>query len=505
MKINRIAILGGGTAGWLAANHLGFELSKYENIEITVLESDEVPSIGVGEGTVPFIQNSLRKFGISEAEFLHKCDATFKQGIKFVNWLDENVHGHNYYYHPFDVPEVQGYSITPYMLSSEHAFHDVGIQASVCELGLSPKLKSNGPYEGALSYAYHFDAAKFANLLSENARDRFSVKHKVETVKDATLTSSGDIEYLITKSGERFPYDFYIDCSGFSSLLIGKTLETPFINKDKELLTDTALVQQIPLEEGAEIKPYTTATAHKAGWIWDIPLTTRRGTGFVYSSKYMSEEEALEAYASYLNVDPSSLSPRKLDMKMGYREIFWNKNCVALGLAQGFVEPLEATSILLTDFSAELLSRNFPRTSEEIATFSEHFNEAVKYSWDKTVDFIKLHYCISDRNDSEFWVQNRQLNNSSDELRRRLDKFKIRAPIQSDFFSRFDLFNHNNYLYVLYGMNYPTAKVHLDEPEEKQSIKLLKSNSSLLEQAKQHLMSHKDWLIQLNKAMSKAN
>ena len=415
MSINRIAILGGGTAGWLAANHLGFELSKNENIEITALESEDVPSIGVGEGSVPFIQNSLKKFGISEAKFLHECDATFKQGIKFVNWLDENEHGQNYYYHPFDVPEVQGYSITPYMLSSEHPFHDVGIQARVCELGLSPKLKSDGPYQGALSYAYHFDAAKFAKLLSDNAMRRFSVCHKVETIIDATLTSSGEIDELITKSGERLAFDFYIDCSGFSSLLIDKMMNTPFVAKDKELLTDRALVQQVPLQEGAEITPYTTATAHKAGWIWDIPLTTRRGTGFVYSSKYMSDAEALEAYASYLKVDPIALSPRKIDMKMGYRKVFWNKNCVALGLAQGFVEPLEATSILLTDFSAELLSRNFPLTNEEISFLSDHFNEAVTYAWDKTVDFIKLHYCISDRTDSEFWAQNRQLNNSSEE------------------------------------------------------------------------------------------
>ncbi|BFL82759.1 hypothetical protein LFREDSHE_12090 [Shewanella baltica] len=224
-----------------------------------------------------------------------------------------------------------------------------------------------------------------------------------------------------------------MDCSGFSSIIIDKVLKVPFESKSSELLTDTVLVQQVPLNAKENINPYTTATAHKAGWIWDIPLTTRRGTGFVYSSRYMSDEEALTLYADYLQVDKAQFKPRKIPMEIGYRKEFWHKNCVALGLAQGFVEPLEATSILVSDFSAELLARHFPRTIEDISISTSYYNSVITYVWERVVDFIKLHYCISDRKDSSFWLDNQKEDTISFELKQRLARFKLRPPHQSDF------------------------------------------------------------------------
>ena len=458
MKIKRIAIIGGGTAGWLAANHLGLELAADPEVEITLIESKDVPTIGVGEGTVPYVMNGLKKFGISEADLLLTCDTTFKQGIKFVNWLDPQLHGENHYYHSFDVPYPGGFDVSRYWLSHHSGpFDDVGIQARICDLNLSPKLKSSCNYEGALSYAYHFNALKFANLLAKNAKEKFQVEHKFATIISATKDDNGNIKQLITDEDTLLEFDFYIDCSGFSSILIDKELDVPFINKAGEILTDTVLVHQMPLQENEEIKPYTTATAHKAGWIWDIPLTTRRGTGFVYASKYMDEKEAINLYSEYLGVEPNAISPRKIPMEIGYRESFWHKNCVALGLAQGFVEPLEATSILVTDFSAELLASNFPRNLTDIASFQTEYNHVIAYVWEGVVDFIKLHYFISDREDSQFWIDNKDINKMSKQLINRLEKFKLRPPRSSDFFSsRFDMFDDKNYMYVLYGMKFKT-------------------------------------------------
>lgn len=503
MKIKRIAIVGAGTAGWLAANHLGSELSADTEIEITVIESKDVPTIGVGEGTVPYIMNGLKRFGISEAELLTSCDATFKQGIKFVNWLDSAKHGENHYYHSFDAPYPSGFNVTPYWVShgEGRAFDDIGIQARVSELGLSPKRKNSGEYEGDLSYAYHFNAAKFAILLAKNAQKRFNVKHLEATVEGVKKSDDGSISHLITADGSELAFDFYIDCSGFSAVLIEKGLGIPFESKAKELLVDTALVQPMPLKEDEEIKPYTTATAHKAGWIWDIPLTTRRGTGFVYSSTHMSEAEALTLYADYLGINESELSPKKLPMDVGYRKEFWCKNCVPLGLAQGFLEPLEASSILLSDFSAELLARNFPRDTADIALISPYFNRVITYAWERTVDFIKLHYSLSDRKDSQFWLDNQNEEDLSIELKERLQKFSLRPPQHSDFFSRFDLFDEKNFLYVLYGMKYKTKATVLSQEEKEKSRAVLKNSDRLVEQAENHLLKHKDWLVGLKQAM----
>jgi len=505
MKIKRIAIVGAGTAGWLAANHLGSELSTDSEIEITVIESKDVPTIGVGEGTVPYIMNGLKRFGISEAELLTSCDATFKQGIKFVNWLSSDAHGDNHYYHAFDAPYPGGFDISPYWVNhgGKRPFDDIGIQARIAEFGLAPKRKSSGEYVGDLAYAYHFDAAKFAQLLANNAKKRFGVKHQMATITSTKKDKTGNITHLVTKNNEELAFDFYVDCSGFSSVLIEQAFNVPFISKSDELLTDTVLVQQMPLADDESINPYTTATAHKAGWIWDIPLTSRRGTGFVYSSRYMSDEEALQLYTDYLGVDKANISPRKLSMELGYRETFWIKNCVPLGLAQGFLEPLEATSILLSDFSAELLAKNFPRDLTDMDTVAPYYNRAVTYAWERTVDFIKLHYYLSDRKDSQFWLDSKNEDLLSTELKERLNKFKIRTPRQADFFSRFDLFDEKNFLYVLYGMKFKTKPAILSPMEIERSCAILKSNDDIVAKASQELLPHRQWLMGLRAAMSK--
>jgi tryptophan halogenase len=234
-------------------------------------------------------------------------------------------------------------------------------------------------------------------------------------------------------------------------------------------MVNSALVVQVPTKETEEIPPYTIATAHQAGWIWDIALTSRRGVGFVYSNNHMSDERAKEKLDYYLKGNPNKLSYRKIPLKVGFREKFWHKNCVSLGLAQGFLEPLEATSILLTDFAAGFLAERFPESSDQMPMLEDRFNHVMDYAWHRVVDFIKLHYCISDRNDSQFWRDNKNQSSISTTLKKRLALWQKFSPEKEDFFSKFEIFDYDNYLYVLYGMNF---KTQLNESQLESNDKL---------------------------------
>lgn len=506
MKIKKIAIVGGGTAGWMAANHLGVELSGDSQIEITLIESPDVPVIGVGEGTVPRIRETLHKFGISELDLLASCDTTFKTGIKFSNWMTESPEpGGNYYYHPFSSPYPEGYDLTDYWLAGKgkDGFSRLADAYFIAEQNRSPKLMSSPPYRGAVDYAYHFNAGKFSELIANNAQKRFGVKYRSETVRGARAGEDGNLRSLIYASGEEEQFDFFVDCSGFASILMGQELQVPFVDKSAQILTDSALVLQEPTAEDDPIQPYTSATAHKAGWIWDIPLTNRRGLGCVYSSTHQSESDALLEFSGYVGRSLDSADVRKIPMKIGYRQEFWSKNCVALGLAQGFVEPLEATSILVTDLSANLLAKSFPRDLEDIPSLSGYYNKAVKYAWERVIDFVQMHYCISDRRDSEFWIDCTENSKKSDELEERLSRWLVSTPKRSDFFSAFDLFGVENYLFVLYGMQYPTKSIALGEKERRGAADIYREALLRFESLAGDLMSHRDWLTELQRHLNR--
>lgn len=497
MRVKRIAIIGGGTAGWLAANHLAVELRAEQDVTITVIESPEIGIIGVGEGTVPHIRKSLMKFGISEADMLAACDSTFKVGIKFVNWMAPHESGDPHsYYHPFASPFPAGLDTTPLYLDrfQEMEFSVVTEVPALADRMKCPKQVSSAPYEGPLNYAYHFNAVKFGQLLAKNATEHLRVQHKRATIVDAGLNEQGEVEYLQTQEGERLSYDFYVDCSGFHSLLLGKLYEVPFVDKSKQILSDTALAVQIETEPGSEIPPYTLAKAHQAGWLWDIPLTNRRGVGFVYSSAHMTQDQALQGLAAHIGRPAEQLSPRKIPMKIGYREKFWCKNVVALGLAQGFVEPLEATSIFVTDLSAELFARNFSLEKEGMAAAAAYCNRVVSYTWERVMDFVQLHYCISDRRDSEFWRLNTEAPILSDVLSERLAMWKASAPKKLDFFSRFDLFDVDNFLFVLYGMKYKTMKKCMTATELQVFTQEIQKVRQLENKLSAELLGHREWL-----------
>jgi tryptophan halogenase len=461
LNIKQIVILGGGTAGWLAANHLAKKLNLPGGIDVTLIESPNIPTIGVGEGTVPAMRESLKYLGIDEGEFISRCDATFKQSIKFVNWTyDPNTHGQHSYHHLFDYPLINQFNSTPYWLQQNNNLsfaQTVAVQGAICDLGLGPKKITDPQYQGQTAYAYHLDAAKFSQLLTENAVEKLGVKHIKDDVLDATLKTNGDIASLVTMQHGEITGDVFIDCSGFNSLLMGEKLGVKFIDKSDVLFADHALAIQVPYTDMEQpIASHTIATAQQSGWIWDIGLTKRRGVGHVYSSNHTSHEQAERDLRRYLGSDSDDLAARKIKMHIGYREKFWHKNCVALGLSQGFVEPLEATGLLVFDATARMLAEQFPTDYAAMAYAEKRFNQRIRHTWDRVIDFIKLHYCISKRRDSAFWLDNTHTASIPEALQENLEYWRYHMPSEYDFHNKLSIFNLDNYLYVLYGMDFKT-------------------------------------------------
>ncbi|MCW8876217.1 MAG: tryptophan 7-halogenase [Kangiellaceae bacterium] len=462
--IKKIIILGGGAAGWLTANHLAISLDLKCNpdVEVTLIESPKIPTVGVGEGTVPMMRETLEYFGIRETDFFRKCDATFKQSIKFVEWLDNpNTSPGQFYHHLFDYPSINEFNIVPYWLMKdvpdrERFAGSISPQESICEQGLAPKSITHPEYKGYLEYAYHLDAFKFSELLAQNAK-RLGVKYFQAEIVDVNQAVDGTIESISTDSKGKALADLFIDCSGFSSFLLGKHLGVKFVDKDDVLFVDNAIAMQVPyLDESSPIASNTIATAKSAGWIWDIGLTSRRGVGHVYSSNHTSHDEAEKVLREYVGKQADQLSCRRIPMRVGHREVFWYKNCVAIGLAQGFVEPLEATGLLLFDATARMLAELMPANKMQIESSAKLFNQRALRSWEKVIDFIKLHYFLSNRDDSQFWIDNRAESSATQSLLDKLAMWKSRPPSTYDFYSRFETFNLDNYLYVLYGMNFET-------------------------------------------------
>lgn len=463
-QIRKVLIVGGGTAGWLAACHLAKKLHRSDGtgVEICLIESADIPTIGVGEGTVPAIRQSLQYLGISETEFIRDCDVTFKQSIKFVDWVKAPGQASpNYYHHVFDYPDLATLDLTPYWLqglAGDCSYADaVSVQGRVADAGFGPKTMLQPEFQGLTNYAYHLDAAKFAALLTKHATQKLGVRHLFGNVGAVRFADNGDIAAIQTDSHGELTADIFVDCTGFRALLIGDACQVPFIPKNDVMFVDRALAVQVPYRDpAAPIPCYTIATAQPAGWIWDIGLTERRGTGYVYSSRYTSDDEALAVLKQYLQGDADHLEPRRIEMQVGYREKFWHRNCIALGLSQGFVEPLEATGLLVYDATARMLADSFPAHTAVMPLLAERFNQRVRTAWDKVIDFIKLHYFLSQRDDSAFWRDNRDPASCPQSLLDNLALWAHQVPTPYDFHSKLEIFNLENYLYVLYGMQFST-------------------------------------------------
>ncbi|MHB1541954.1 MAG: tryptophan halogenase family protein [Steroidobacteraceae bacterium] len=500
--VRAVVIVGGGTAGWLTAGTIAARHQarmKAGGLSVTLIESPQIRTIGVGEGTWPTLRGSLERMGVPETALFRECDAAFKQGGRFVGWTTGEAG--DSYYHPLMLP--QGFSrvnLVPHWLAQGRgvSFCDfVTPQGRLCDQGLAPKTILQGEYRAVANYAYHLDAGKFGAFLAKHCTDKLGVRHVLADVERIDQDERGDIVSLATPQAGAIAGDLFVDCSGFSALLIGKTLGVGFKECGDILFCDTALAVQVPYATpDAPMPSQTIATAQDAGWIWDICLPTRRGVGYVYSSRHTSEEAAQETLLRYIGPQHKDRPVRKIPIRAGHRATFWKNNCLAVGLAQGFLEPLEASAIVLVELSAKLLAEQMPACREVMDIVARRFNEVTAYRWGRIIDFLKLHYVLTRRTDTAFWRDNVDPATVPARLQDMLALWKYQSPWFFDELDRLEeVFPAASYQYVLYGMGFRTEVVPEDRVDSAaDAARLVQENARLSAELCTRLPSNRELL-----------
>jgi tryptophan halogenase len=483
-SVKRVVIAGGGTAGWIAAFALVKQLGAL--VEITLVESDEIGTVGVGESVIPTARTFHEYMGIDEADFVRATGSTFKLGISFEDWAREG----DRYIHSFGT-----IGRSTWMVDFHHFWlraHELGVAGEIGEYCLEHQAAAAGRFgpsqQVPLNYAYHLDAGLYGRYLrglAENAGVR-RVEGKIADVRQNSDT--GDIEALVLESGVVVEGDLFIDCTGFRALLIGKALGVGFEDWSHWLPTDSALAVQTRALEPPP--PYTRAIGHRAGWRWRIPLQHRVGNGLVYSSAHMSDDEA-RALLDESVVGERLIEPRLIRFKAGYRPKVWVKNCIAIGLSSGFVEPLESTSIHLIMIAVTRLLQVFPHRGVSTAV-AERFNTQAAREIEGIRDFIVLHYRLNERDDSDFWRDCREMT-IPDSLAERIGLFGEAAHAFQD---SHDLFRIDSWVQVMLGQRVLPSSYHpaaqlVPEAQLRDSLASLSSN---IARAVDGMSTHEAWL-----------
>jgi hypothetical protein len=419
----RIVILGGGTAGWITANALIHRWGD-KGATVTLVESPDIGTVGVGEGSTPRLKHFFDAIGIAEKDWMPRCNATYKNGITFANWSTRP--GYEHYFHPFP-SVIDQHTTTAFYLGTfarrqgadVHAHPDrFFLSARLASDGLGPIPNENFPF--VVEYGYHFDAHLLGEYLKEVATAR-GVRHVAARVGKINQSADAHITSLDTDTGDCIEGDFFVDCSGFRGVLVQETLGVPFRSFRENLFNDAAVV--LPTEQGERIGTQTVSTALKFGWAWEIPLTHRIGNGYVYSSDFCSADAAEAELRALLGVTDTAVKARHLRMKVGRVEDHWYKNCLAVGLSQGFIEPLEATALNLVcntidDFMDSWEADHFTDQGREA------FNTRAGQRFEAIRDYIVAHYIMNTRDDTEYWSANRANTHLSDTLKAIIDLWK---------------------------------------------------------------------------------
>lgn len=424
----KIVIVGGGTAGWMAANLFTHHWQN-EAIEITLVESPDVGIIGVGEGSTPTLKHFFNDIGVTEHEWMSRCNATYKTNIIFKGWSPKS--GIEQYSHPFPT-QPDTFTSRSFMvncrtrrlgLDTRTLPDDFLLNSTLAQQGKGPIAPENFPFQ--IEYGYHFDSQLLGEFLSELARKR-GVSFKQAHVTNVKRAESGDISSLVTDLGEEIQADFFIDCTGFSSILMQKVLGVKFNSYKENLFNDAAVV--MPTEISETIPSYTLSSALSAGWAWKIPLTNRFGNGYVYSSDFITSEQAEQEFRKHLDLLDSNETCKHLKMKVGQLEQHWSHNCLGLGLSQGFIEPLEATALHLVQISTQTFIEKFKQGSFT-NKYQKEFNRDITHKFERIRDYIVAHYKLNTRDDSDYWRANRENNHLSDELMAILERWYKREDM----------------------------------------------------------------------------
>jgi hypothetical protein len=470
-RIDRITIVGGGTAGWLTALIVNGRLNKNpreQSVKVTVIESPTIPTIGVGESTIQNLKVTLQDLGIDEAEFIRRSNGSFKLGVRYSDWSVASNTSAPQFFHPLNnPPPCDGLSpVYHFRKFGPHWFgtsfgENILPNAAVVAAGKGPRAFSGGNYQWDINYAYHVDAALLAEFMRDFAVSR-GVTHVRDDVIDVVLDEAGAVAALQLERGGRYPIEFVVDCTGFKSLIWGRMGAEPFVSAGDRLLNDRAIPLQVEHPNPTNIEPCTRAVALGAGWAWRVPLYSRVGTGYVYSSAFRTDDEARAEFLAHLlasgDLPAGGPEPdtRVIKMRVGYTRQPWIKNCVAIGLSSGFVEPLEATAIYSIDAAATRLVMNFPDKQCSPA-LAKAFNQRSTTLIEEIIDFLQVNYLTSNRAEP-YWAAFRQETQRSDWLREKMELWQYRYPDYDDTYGK-ALFDFSNYIYALYPKGY-FSKIH---------------------------------------------
>jgi len=466
--IREIVVMGGGTAGWLSAAYLNRALSP--QTKITLIESSDIPTVGVGEATIPTLRGTMDFLGLREDEWMPKCSATFKNAIRFNGWLEDGKPEHGFY-HPFgDRPDRYvspwpaphfpamdtGFPLYHYWLSRKLAgqtdapmTYECHPTAALCDAGKAPRMPESD--EHLIRAAYHVDAGLLAKLLRDTAKAR-GVHHVVDRVADVVLDERGWVRHLVTDGGLELPGQLFLDCSGFRGRIINQALGQKFIDDRPSLKVNAAVAIQSKSDpERDGVRPYTLSTAIEHGWVWDVPLMHRNGCGYVYADDCIDGDQAEAELRAFLGPRCEGMPARHLKMRIGRNPEPWVANCVAIGLSSCFLEPLESTGIFLTEFQLGSLLPVFPSSAME-EPLRRRYNTMVRDVYLELRDFIVLHYVTSRRKTSKFWQMVRNETEVPDTLKEKLELFDVSLPMLDAW--KFTVFKGQSYACILDGMDH---------------------------------------------------
>jgi tryptophan halogenase len=490
-RLKSVIIIGGGTAGWMTAAGLSSML-KDTDLSITLIESEEIGIVGVGEATLPHIRFFNQTIGIDEAEFMAATSATFKLGIEFVDWRRKG----DSYIHPFGDFGLTNNGIEFHQYWRKMSAREetgpidmYSLPIAACRQGkFQPPADDPSHVSSTYRYAYQFDATKYAPFLRKHAETNNVTRIEGKVVDVMQSEQTGNIESVVLDNGNAHSADLFIDCTGFFGLLIEKTLNTGYDDWTHWLPCDSAVA--VPCESVGPLLPYTRATADECGWRWRIPLQHRTGNGYVYSSAFTSDQNAQDVLLQ--NLEGAALNePRQLRFKTGKRNKLWNKNCVAIGLSGGFLEPLESTSIYLIQEGITKLLELFPQTTDFTDDMTE-YNQLMDLEFERIRDFLVLHYTATERDDSEFWNHIRSID-VPESLAEKLDLFRIRGRVV-----RYDhgLFLPPSWIAVMLGQGIIPEQydARVNAMHDSETAKHLQQMRGLMKNTAEKMTDHRDYL-----------
>ncbi|QUQ64341.1 tryptophan halogenase family protein [Kutzneria sp. CA-103260] len=474
-RIKTVVILGGGTAGWMTASYLGKALQR--TVRIVVLEAPGIPRIGVGEATVPNLQRAFFDYlGIAEEEWMRECNASFKMAVKFINWRTpgsgsprpRTVDGRpDVFHHPFGLlREADNIPLSHYWAAStlegettEPFDYSCFVEPAMMDAKRAPRLLDDTKQA---NYAWHFDAQLVADFLRRFAVGKQGVEHVEDEMTEVLTDDRGFITALRTKSGRLLEGDLFVDCSGFRGLLINQAMGEPFVDMSDHLLCDSAVATAVPHDDERDgVEPYTSSIAMPAGWTWKIPMLGRFGSGYVFSSTFTDRDQATLDFSRLWGLDPEQTTFNNIRFRVGRNRRAWVRNCVSIGLASCFVEPLESSGIYFIYAAIHMLAKHFPDRNFD-SVLVDRFNREIEEMFDDTRDFLQAHYYFSPRTDTPFWRANKELT-LAEGIREKVETYRaglaVNPPItdENSYYGNFEaefrnFWTNGSYYCILAGL-----------------------------------------------------